>query len=870
MGMDYNANIFPEQTYECIVDMRAVEYIKENFNELNLGSFYDEKRPTGKKIIDCKAEPQLIMNFLNSFKPIKGTKQGKCVNTYRQNKGNPRRMTSDKMSIQGISRCIRHSLCRDLHYDIDIENCHPVLLTNWCKKQGVVCSRLDEFNSDRKNKFMEVRALMKWTKDETKTYLLRLINGGGITGLVNETIILQLSELEWFLPLIDELQTIRDHVGRIYPNLMEMTIKAKGKDYYNKGGTCLSYLLTNLENQVLNIMTKACILRKVKIAGIIYDGFQAYKSDIPDIDEFMRHLESEILLFSGYSLRVTQKIMDEGLIIPDDWCTPKERKEQEEKEQKENSKQQKEQERQQKEQERQRKEQEEKEQKEQERQQKEQERQRKEQEEKEQKEQERQRKEQEKQEKQEQKEQEKQRKEQEKQEEKKRKEEENKLLKEEKARQKELRKEQKKDEEEETDDVPLAKEYLKKRDGEILYDKKMGYGYFYRPDTRLWCQFKSFDCLNDDMMEELGLLKTKDIKNIGFAVKQKLMNREDDLTRFNMRQGFIATGQKDIIDLKTLTVREREKEDLCSFYLSQEYRKEYDKKWVNDYIGQLLNTNKQEYIDQVLEVIGYIFTGENNLKIIIIMMGKGDNGKSLFIEVVKSIMEQYSTVANIKIFKKPKFENNTHEAYLYPLIGKRAAFSSELAEEDEFNATVLKNASGNDSISIRNSGAEITFDTILKSVLVAITNSVPKTNDVALWNRLKFINFANTFEKSGQKEIEIKSHKNDLFCAFLEGAKRYYDRGMKIEYCDEIVSFTKKQKDAKDSVIAFCGVYEIEVSDNNKVYCKELYQAYIEFCRSEFIKADGKETFYQKFERMYNFIKDKDYKGNYYLMKNLF
>ena len=38
----------------------------------------------------------------------------------------------------------------------------------------------------------------------------------------------------------------------------------------------------------------------------------------------------------------------------------------------------------------------------------------------------------------------------------------------------------------------------------------------------------------------------------------------------------------------------------------------------------------------------------------------------------------------------------------------------------------------------------------------------------------------------------------------------------------------------------------------------------------KFIKKDGKETFYTKFERRYNFMKDKDYKGNYYHMKNLF
>jgi len=823
--MDYRAELYPDQIYECIVDMRAVEYIKENFDKIDLGKFFDDTRATGKKVIECKSEPQLIMNFLNSFKRIKGTSKGRCLNTYRQNKNNPRRMTTDKMSIQGISRGIRHTLCRLYHYDIDIVNCHPVLMTNWCDKKGIKNEQLSVFNIHRKDRFRQVQEVMGWSKDEAKTYVLRLINGGGIIGLHNEMIALQLSVLDWFEPLVDELKTIREHVGRIYPHLMAKAIKAKGKDYYNLHGTCLSYLLTNLENQVLNIMVNSCIRKKIKIAGTIYDGFQVYKEDISDVEEFMRYLEREIVEYSGYSLQVSEKIMDEGFIIPDDYIEEEEQAKEEEKKQKEQKE-----------------------------------------------ELEKQRKELDKQRKEEAKEQEKQRKDEakkQKEEIKKRKEEENKLIREEKARQKELKKE-KKEEEEEEDDVPRAEEYLRLREGEIVYDKRMMYGYFYRPNSRLWCQFKSFDSLNEDMINALGLVTAKDVKNIGYIVKQMIMNREDDLTKFNMTPGVIAIGKTNIIDLRTLTVRLREKEDLCSFYLGQEYNIDYDKKWVNCYMGELLKTDKQEYIDQVLELIGYIFTGENNLKIIIIMMGTGDNGKSLFIEVVKSIMEQYSTVANIKIFKKPKFESNTHEAHLYPLIGKRASFSSELAEEDEFNAPVMKNVSGNDPISIRNSGAELTIDTILKSVLVAITNCVPKTNDVALWNRLKFINFANTFEKSGQKEAEIKSHKNDLFCAFLEGAYRYYQRNQKIDYCEEIVSFTQKQKDAKDSVIAFTENYDIEEQKDNKVYCKDVYQLYSEFCRSEFIKKDGKETFYTKFEKRYNFMKDKDYKGNYYHMKNLF
>ena len=402
----------------------------------------------------------------------------------------------------------------------------------------------------------------------------------------------------------------------------------------------------------------------------------------------------------------------------------------------------------------------------------------------------------------------------------------------------------------------------------------MGYGYFYNATTRLWCKFNSFDSLDEDIIEVLGLQMAKEIRNINLVVKRKVMNREDDLTQFNMKTGVVALGRNEVLDMRTLIVRERVKEDLCSFYLSSTYNEAYDKEWVETYIGQLLKTDKIDYINQVLEIIGYAFTGENNLKIILMMIGEGDNGKSLFLDIVKTLMEQYSTSANPKIFKKPRFENNTHEAHLFPLIGKRGAFISELSENDEMNETVMKRASGNDPDSIRNSGSELTIDTVLKAVLMAVSNEVPRCSDPVLWKRLKFINFANTFEKSGEKEAEIKSHKNDLFCAFMDGANRYYERGMKIIYCEEISTFTKKQKDAKDSFIAFSEVYEITKTDNDREVetCASVYQVYMDFCYNSKgqYKRDGKETFYKKFEEKNGLSKVVvGNKGNHYRIKPL-
>jgi len=716
---------------------------------------------------------------------------GRRIDTYKQDKTNPRRMTTTAMSIQGISRPIRHTLCRSNQYDFDVDNCHPVLLKNWCDSKGYTNTCLSDFNDNRKERFLQVQEAMGWTKEETKTYILRLLNGGGVQGLPNQDIMHQLECLDWFEPLIRELESMRENVAIRYPDLLKKAVKAKGKEYYNLHGTCLSYLLTNLENQVLNVMVNACIKRNVKISGLIYDGFQAYKDSVPDTDEFMRYLESEIFENTGYTMKVSQKQMTEGIIVPDDYLDPGQRKEIERLEKKKV-----------------------------------------------------------------------------KEEEKKEKKTEQDLFKAEKQRQRELKKEQKKTEEK--DDVPLVKEYLEVRNAEIEYDKKLGYGYFYDSKRCLWVQFRSFEGLGEDMINTLDLQTAKNVTNAISVVKKLLMNREDDLTKFNMKPGIVSLQGDQVLDMRTLHVRKREKEDYCSFQLQSTYTPDYDRQWVNTYIGDLLKTEDQAYIDQVLEIIGYMFAGENNLKIVIMMIGTGDNGKSLFMEIVKSLMEQYGTVANPKIFIKPRFENNTHEAHMIPLIGKRGAFLSELGENDELNANALKRISGNDPDSLRNSGSDLTLDVTIKAVPFSASNYVPRNSDPVLWKRLKIINFANTFEKSALKEAEIRGHRHDLFCAFMEGANRYYNRNMTMEYCQQITAFTQEKRDDKDPFIAFLEEHEeSETSIEHNIPCKDVFLAFVDFCnnsKGEYQKV-GKEIFYARLEKHFGMVKKRNSKGNFYNFK---
>jgi P4 family phage/plasmid primase-like protien len=767
--------------------MRNLEYIRENWETLELGALYDPNRASGKKLVSLRDEPTLLLNFAEGFKRTpEGL--GRRIDSYHQNKTNPRRMTTVGTSLQGISRSIRHTICRDTMYDLDIKNAHPILLKNWCDFHGIVCVELYDFNENRQDRFNDVKRVLKCSKDEAKTYILRLTNGGGANGPENWNIIQQLLILDWFLPFFNELEMIRKKVILHYPELLKKAIKAKGKDYYNLDGVTISYLLTNIENQVLQAMVIACMKKRVKIACLIYDGFMIYKEGV-NLDEICSYLEQEVKLYTKHVVTIVPKEMDEGLTIPEDYKDSFQRQVQDkeikqlmklhEKQQKEQIKKEAKQ-----------------------------------------------------------------------------------LEKEYKQQQRELKAEAKEQDEEETD-RELAVEFLREYNGKIKYNKDRGQGYFYKEKSKLWIQFINFESLQEEILETLDITEARHLKNVAHMVKIKLMNLQDDLTMFNMVTGIVSLQNGNIFDMKQGITRERVKEDYCSIFLNHEYTEDYNKEWVKQYIGELVG-HDDLLVDQLLELVGYSLSAENVLKLVIILIGDGDNGKSLFIEMVQKCMGEYQTMANPKIIKKPKFENNTHEAHLFPLINKRAVFSTELCETDEFNCQALKQISGNDGISIRNSGGTETVSVTLKTVVWIATNVMSKITDSIFGKRLACINFPNTFERSATKADEIKSHAHDLFCAFMDGGHRFYKRNKVIELLPQIKDYTKKINHDQDSCIQYFKENEYEVNKDSKVRSTDLYTSYVDFTREIQFTIYGKETFYKKVEAYFSINKVKDKVGYFF------
>ena len=194
-----------------------------------------------------------------------------------------------------------------------MKNAHPVLLLDYCKKNGIKTKYLDYYINHRDKCLKEVNdSLSEYILEgveDAKQLFLMLLNGGlrGYSFRELDSIVSNFNE---------ELKRIRTEICKKEKKLYNMAKKEKGKDYYNLEGTTINYLLCNLENQVLQYITKYCDKLNIKVGVLVFDGLMIYKKHFKDeneLESFINNVEEYIFEKLGINLKIVEKKMDKGI-----------------------------------------------------------------------------------------------------------------------------------------------------------------------------------------------------------------------------------------------------------------------------------------------------------------------------------------------------------------------------------------------------------------------------------------------------------------------------------------------------------------------------------------------------------------------------
>ena len=169
----------------------------------------------------------------------------------------------------GIGSClsylkkeIRNSIMPKNIKDIDMVNCHPVILLNLCEKNNISCNILKNYVENRDlilDSFSDDRKILK-------KMFLSILNGGF------KKVYSQDSIINNYLKLLEkEVIKIQKHFYLKDKRYLEKDCNYMGKN--------LSRIILEKENQILQIMINYFVSKKVNIFTIEYDGLKIYSDD---------------------------------------------------------------------------------------------------------------------------------------------------------------------------------------------------------------------------------------------------------------------------------------------------------------------------------------------------------------------------------------------------------------------------------------------------------------------------------------------------------------------------------------------------------------------------------------------------------------
>ncbi len=212
------------------------------------------------------------------------------------------------LSLQMIRCDIRHTLAKDIYYDVDMINSGPRLLMGYCKKHNIECPKLEYYINNREVILKKISKIHNLERDDAKHLMTKLLNLGSY-------VIKEPSEkkLKFLNEFSEEMNKIAKEVCKIEKDLFEKVLKNKDKPH--KKSTVLSTTIYNLENKCLMAMYDFFKEQNIIVGVLCFDGLMIEKNKKFDdkLPELLKSCEKYVFEKIKYNIKLAIKPMDKEL-----------------------------------------------------------------------------------------------------------------------------------------------------------------------------------------------------------------------------------------------------------------------------------------------------------------------------------------------------------------------------------------------------------------------------------------------------------------------------------------------------------------------------------------------------------------------------
>lgn len=292
-------------------------------------------------------------------------------------------------------------------------------------------------------------------------------------------------------------------------------------------------------------------------------------------------------------------------------------------------------------------------------------------------------------------------------------------------------------------------------------------------------------------------------------------------------QKALVNCKNGVIDLETGELLPHKREYYMTKMLGTHFPEspKLPEKWLK-FLDEIFNGDK-ELIRYIQKMFGYNLSGITSEQCIFIMYGTGRNGKSVLVEIMRSLLGEYSlNMQPESLMVKPV--GNSANSDIARLKGARCTVALESNDGMRLNEGLIKQLTGGDAITARRLyGNEFEFYPEFKLCLVTNHKPIIRGNDFGIWRRLKVIPFTVTIPDSKvNKNLtnELLQELPDILAWAVEGFRLWRAEGLSEPFI--ILEAIKEYKHEMDVIAMFLDSDyvqaggEVQASTLYAVYCK--------------------------------------------------
>jgi hypothetical protein len=212
------------------------------------------------------------------------------------------RYYSNVGGLETIEKECRGTLCREFYHDIDIVNCHPVILEQFARNRyGKELPEITYYNTHRE----EVLAKISANRDEAKTEVIRIMYGGKNTFQHTEALAESVRNFTQFLIAQGDFADLWNIIKNDDPEFIDGQKKIKA----NKYGKFLSFVLQSAECACMLAMKESLEAEEWSVDVLCYDGVMIRKREGINYMQSLRNAEVHIEKKTGYKVSLAEKEM---------------------------------------------------------------------------------------------------------------------------------------------------------------------------------------------------------------------------------------------------------------------------------------------------------------------------------------------------------------------------------------------------------------------------------------------------------------------------------------------------------------------------------------------------------------------------------